>query len=91
VDETHISTKTGRELGRSPVLLGGRENRDLVVLTPAGERMMQTAEAIESAWLLSKASTGTGEQQLEGVVRTGAPDGFGSIFLMPKLHERSQA
>ena len=60
------------------------------VLTPAGERIMQTAEAIESAWLLSKASTDTGEQQLEGVVRIGAPDGFGSIFLMPRLHELTE-
>ncbi|GAB3628373.1 LysR family transcriptional regulator [Pandoraea terrae] len=56
------------------------------VLTPAGEGVLQTAEAIESAYLLSKAPTG-GEQQLEGVVRVGAPDGFGSIFLTPKLHE----
>jgi DNA-binding transcriptional LysR family regulator len=57
------------------------------VLTPAGESLLQTAEAIESAWLLSKASTNAGEQQLQGVVRIGAPDGFGSIFLTPKLHE----
>ncbi|MBC8742496.1 LysR family transcriptional regulator [Paraburkholderia sp. UCT31] len=57
------------------------------VLTPAGERVMQTAETIESAWLLSRASTGEDEQKLEGVVRVGAPDGFASIFLTPKLHE----
>ncbi|MCO8627069.1 LysR family transcriptional regulator [Burkholderia multivorans] len=57
------------------------------VLTPAGERVMQAAEAVESAWLLSKASTSTDEQKLEGIVRVGAPDGFGSIFLTPKLHE----
>jgi DNA-binding transcriptional LysR family regulator len=56
-------------------------------LTLAGKRIMQTAESIESAWLMSKASTDAGEQQLEGVVRIGAPDGFGSIFLTPKLHE----
>jgi DNA-binding transcriptional LysR family regulator len=57
------------------------------VLTPAGERLLQTAESIESAWLLSKAATNPNEQQLQGVVRVGAPDGFGTIFLMPKLHE----
>jgi DNA-binding transcriptional LysR family regulator len=57
------------------------------VLTPAGELIMQAAESIESAWLMSKASTDAGEQQLEGVVRIGAPDGFGSIFLTPKLLE----
>ncbi|WP_261540158.1 LysR family transcriptional regulator [Burkholderia multivorans] len=57
------------------------------VLTRAGERVLQTAEAIESAYLLSKASVGSGERQLEGVVRVGAPDGFGSIFLTPRLHE----
>ncbi|WP_343676709.1 LysR family transcriptional regulator [Paraburkholderia heleia] len=57
------------------------------VLTPAGEHLLQAAETIESAWLLSKSSTSTDEQQLQGVVRIGAPDGFGSIFLTPKLHE----
>ncbi|MCX5542144.1 LysR family transcriptional regulator [Paraburkholderia sp. CNPSo 3076] len=57
------------------------------VLTPAGERLLQTAESIESAWLLSKASTGANRQQLQGVVRVGVPDGFASIFLAPKLHE----
>ncbi len=57
------------------------------VLTPAGERLLQTAESIESAWLLSKAATSADEQQLQGVVRVGAPDAFGSIFLTPKLHE----
>jgi DNA-binding transcriptional LysR family regulator len=61
------------------------------VLTPAGERILQTAESIESVWLLSKASTDAGEHQLEGVVRIGAPDGFGSIFLTPKLHELTES
>ena len=53
----------------------------------AGAASVTYAEAIESAWLLSKASTTADEQQLQGVVRIGAPDGFASIFLAPKLHE----
>jgi len=54
-------------------------------LTAAGERLLTTAEAIESALLASKAAA-AGEQDIAGTVRIGAPDGFGSMFLAPRIH-----
>lgn len=54
-------------------------------LTSAGERLLATAEAIESALLASKAAA-AGEQDIAGIVRVGAPDGFGSMFLAPRIH-----
>lgn len=54
-------------------------------LTAAGERLLATAEAIESALLASKAAA-AGEQDIAGIVRIGAPDGFGSMFLAPRIH-----
>ena len=57
------------------------------VLTPAGQRVLETAEAIESAFVTSKGIAGEGERPLEGIVRIGAPDAFGSVFLAPRMHE----
>jgi len=54
-------------------------------LTAAGERLLATAEAIETALLASKAAA-AGEQDIAGTVRIGAPDGFGSLFLAPRIH-----
>jgi DNA-binding transcriptional LysR family regulator len=54
-------------------------------LTDAGERLLATAEAIESALLASRAAA-VGEQEIAGIVRIGAPDGFGSMFLAPRIH-----
>lgn len=54
-------------------------------LTAAGERLLATAETIESALLASKAAA-AGEQDIAGIVRVGAPDGFGSMFLAPRIH-----
>jgi len=56
-------------------------------LSPSGERLLATAESIESAMLLSKASAGNTGQDIVGTVRIGAPEGFGSIFLAPRIHE----
>ena len=54
-------------------------------LTDAGERLLATAETIEGALLASKAAA-AGEQEIAGIVRIGAPDGFGSMFLAPRIH-----
>ncbi|CAN5300657.1 LysR substrate-binding domain-containing protein [soil metagenome] len=56
-------------------------------LTPEGQRVLRTAEAIETASLQSQSSSERQYRDLEGVVRIGAPDGFGSMFLTPRLHE----
>jgi DNA-binding transcriptional LysR family regulator len=53
-------------------------------LTDAGQRLLRTAEVVESAVVSAKA-TAVGEQQIAGTVRVGAPDGFGTIFLAPRL------
>jgi DNA-binding transcriptional LysR family regulator len=55
-------------------------------LTPEGERLLTTAEAIESVLLSSKATLGDADQGIVGTVRIGAPDGFGSVFLAPRMH-----
>jgi DNA-binding transcriptional LysR family regulator len=55
--------------------------------TLAGERLLQTAESVESAILASEAELADRNLSLTGVVRVGAPDGFGTYFLAPRLAE----
>lgn len=54
-------------------------------LTQAGERLLAHAETIETA--AQQVSSDIGEADLDptGSIRIGAPDGFGSIFLAPRL------
>jgi DNA-binding transcriptional LysR family regulator len=54
-------------------------------LTDAGERLLAGAEAIESAYVFAKAAASSEGQPVSGKVRIGAPDGFGSVFLAPRL------
>jgi DNA-binding transcriptional LysR family regulator len=54
-------------------------------LTEAGERLLAGAEAIESAYLFAKAAASSTGQTIIGTVRIGAPDGFGSVFLAPRV------
>jgi molybdate transport repressor ModE-like protein len=56
------------------------------VLTEAGQRLIVTAETIESA-VISARSTVEGEGPISGTVRIGAPDAFGTVFLAPRLAE----
>jgi DNA-binding transcriptional LysR family regulator len=53
-------------------------------LTEAGQRLFLTAEVVESAVVSAKAEA-VGEKQIAGTVRVGAPDGFGTVFLAPRL------
>lgn len=55
-------------------------------LTPAGERVLATVERIESV-LMAYKSDESDSEQISGVVRVGAPDGFGSVFLAPRMHQ----
>lgn len=55
-------------------------------LTPAGERVLATVESIESV-LMAYKSKESDPGQISGVVRIGAPDGFGSVFLAPRMHQ----
>ncbi len=55
-------------------------------LTAQGERLKDTAEAMESAAFLAQSMVADGDSSLSGAVRIGAPDGFGSWFLAPRIH-----
>jgi DNA-binding transcriptional LysR family regulator len=54
-------------------------------LTPHGERLVAAAETIESAALAASSDIGGADLALSGTVRVGAPDGFGTTFLSPRL------
>ncbi|AWN45199.1 LysR family transcriptional regulator [Methylobacterium terrae] len=53
--------------------------------TQAGLALVATADAVESAIIHGEAAVGRAASQLVGTVRIGAPDGFGSTFLAPRL------
>jgi DNA-binding transcriptional LysR family regulator len=54
-------------------------------LTEAGERLLVTADAIESAVVSARAVAESEGQTISGTVRIGAPDGFGTLFLAPRI------
>jgi DNA-binding transcriptional LysR family regulator len=54
-------------------------------LTAHGERLVAAAETIESAALAASSEIGGADLALSGAVRVGAPDGFGTAFLAPRL------
>jgi len=54
-------------------------------LTSHGERLMATAEAMESLSLAAQSEVGGADLRVTGAVRIGAPEGFGSAFLAPRL------
>ena len=56
-------------------------------LTDAGERLLTRAEMIESSAASIENDIAGEKFSLSGVVRIGAPDGFGSIFLAPRIGE----
>jgi DNA-binding transcriptional LysR family regulator len=56
-----------------------------VILTEQGARLMQAAEAMESLALSGVADAQRAELTISGAVRIGAPEGFGSYFLAPRL------
>jgi DNA-binding transcriptional LysR family regulator len=54
-------------------------------LTAAGKKALALADGVESAILSGQSSLGQLSDQPTGTVRIGAPDGFGSYFLAPRL------
>jgi DNA-binding transcriptional LysR family regulator len=54
-------------------------------LTPAGERLLVHAERMETEMLQAQSALGNVDLALSGTVRIGAPDGFGTYFLAPRL------
>ncbi|MGO9005020.1 MAG: LysR family transcriptional regulator [Beijerinckiaceae bacterium] len=55
------------------------------VLTQAGERFLAAAEKIEGDMLRVQTELSAQDVEVSGTVRIGAPDGFGTLFLAPRL------
>lgn len=54
-------------------------------LTAAGERFLQSAERIEGEMLRAQGALNDSAVSIAGTVRIGAPDGFGTWYLLPQL------
>lgn len=54
-------------------------------LTPAGERLVGEAEAMESRAMTIRSRVAEDGSSLEGPVRIGTPEGFGSFFLAQQI------
>ncbi|MGR7995598.1 LysR family transcriptional regulator [Xanthobacter sp. ZOL 2024] len=54
-------------------------------LTAAGERLLAAAEGMESLALSAQGTIGGADLGVAGTVRIGAPDGFGTFFLAPRI------
>lgn len=83
----------GRRVGALETGLGARlfERRTHgCALTPAGERFLAAAERIETEMLRAQAHISATGVEMAGAVRIGAPDGFGTLFLAPRLGKLAQ-
>ena len=81
-------------IGRRIAALEGRLGAQLFdrtpgghVLTVHGERLMPTAEAMETLAIRAVGELGQADQALTGTVRIGAPEGFGSYVIAPLMAE----
>lgn len=54
-------------------------------LTEQGRRLLPLAEEVESLALLASDAVGGTARDIEGTVRIGSPEGFGSYFLAPRV------
>ena len=54
-------------------------------LTAAGERLLAAAEGMETLALAAQGEIGGADLGVAGTVRIGAPDGFGTFFLAPRI------
>ncbi|WP_082490782.1 LysR family transcriptional regulator [Aureimonas sp. Leaf454] len=77
-----------RRLDQLEAALGARllERRpNGCTLTHAGVAFLDRAERMEAEMDLAKAAVASDRVELSGTVRVGAPDGFGTDFLAPRL------
>lgn len=84
----------GRRISALEAALGARllERRPTgCVPTRAGERFLDVAERMESEWLRAQGEFAEGAVEMTGAVRIGAPDGFGTLFLAPRLGRLADA
>ncbi|HYD37784.1 MAG TPA: LysR family transcriptional regulator [Allosphingosinicella sp.] len=54
-------------------------------LTDQGRRLLPTAEEMERLAIAAQEAVGGSAATIEGTVRIGAPEGFGSYFLAPRI------
>ncbi|MEE3624346.1 LysR family transcriptional regulator [Nitrospirillum sp. BR 11752] len=60
-------------------------------LTPQGEKLLASAQAMESVALGILGEVAGSSLKVAGTVRIGAPDGFGTVFLAPRLGDLGAA
>ncbi|MDQ8732786.1 LysR family transcriptional regulator [Bradyrhizobium sp. LHD-71] len=60
-------------------------------LTADGEKLLPSAESMEAIALASQSHLADSNRSVSGTVRIGAPDGFGSHFLAPRLEQLAKA
>lgn len=59
-------------------------------LTSAGEKLLPSAEGMEALALTSQSHLADTDMTVSGSVRIGAPDGFGSFFLAPRIGQLTE-
>lgn len=84
VDDTTVGRKVERLEKALNVKLFERRSTGYAI-SSAGETLLRTAEQVESAIISGESELGEHGVALSGIVRIGAPDGFGSFFLAPHL------
>lgn len=78
----------GRRIDQLEMALGAKllERRPSgCALTAGGAAFMAAAERMEAEMLGARSAVGGADVGLSGTVRIGAPDGFGTAFLAPRL------
>ena len=87
--QLHIDHATvSRRITQLETSLGARlfdRHTQGCILTPAGERLVVSAERVEAEILKIQADLAQTDPQISGTVRIGAPDGFGNLFLSSRL------
>ncbi|WP_298126846.1 LysR family transcriptional regulator [Brevundimonas sp.] len=81
-------TTVARRIAALEAALGARlfdRSPQGYALTAHGERLMPSAEQVESLTLRAAGQVGAADQTLTGAVRIGAPEGFGSYVLAPLM------
>jgi len=84
VDESTIARRINSLEKSLEVRLFDRQ-RTGSVLTRAGERFLVTAEELESQLLKVQGELSGADVEMSGTVRIASPDGFGTLFLCPRI------
>lgn len=84
IDNTTVSRKIQRLEKSLKTKLFERRNTGYRP-TRSGEKLLRTAERVESTIVQGESELADRDVSLTGVVRVGSPDGFGSFFLAPRL------